>query len=225
MERQADAEGGAACVVRAGGGLLALSGLALLACAALHPILPVTPEGDLAIIGATARWYPIHVGLLVATGGIIAGIWSLVPGTSRLHRTLAPSAAALVALGQALNGVNIAYMLGAAPEYARLFAAGAFEVAAPYHAGHLAVVMAGRLGAMLVSLGAGLWAWLGFRSGEQPRWIPWLAALAALAGLPGALLARPGHPLMLTGIGAMAAWGVVAGGKLALRPRLDSGAA
>ncbi|HXG44780.1 MAG TPA: hypothetical protein VNJ71_08510 [Gemmatimonadales bacterium] len=207
--------GADAAPIRALGGLLALASLGLLACALAHPVLPLTPDGDLTLIAATAAWSPIHLGLLFSTGGIIAGIWALVPAAPPEHRLVAVAAAALVSLGLALNGVNIAFMLGAAPEYARLYAAGMREVAVSYQAAHLAVVMAGRLGATLVSFGAALWAWQAARRAEEPRWIGGLAALAAAGGMLGAVAAPPGHPLMLAGVGLLAVWGVAMGWRVA----------
>jgi len=201
------------------GGGLALGSLGLVACAAVHPVLPLTPEGDLALIGATPAWSAIHLGLLFSTGGIIAGVWAPVLAARPEQRASALAAAALVSLGLALNGVNIAYMLGAAPEYARLFAAGVREVAVPYQAGHLAVVMAGRLGAMLVSLGAALWAWRAAQGADGPRWIGGVAVLAAAGGLLGAAAAPPGHPLMLAGIGLVAVWGAAMGWNVATGKR------
>ncbi len=201
--------------IRALGGLLALGSLVLLACAAAHPILPLTPDGDLALVHATSRWYPIHLGLLAATGGMIAGIWAIVLAAPPGRRPSALATAALVSLGLALNGVNIGYMLGAAPEYARWYAAGVRDVAVPYQAGHMGVVMAGRLGAMLASFGAALWAWEAARREGERRWIGGLAALAGAGGLLGAVAAPPGHPAMLAGIGFVAVWGAVLGSRLA----------
>lgn len=201
--------------VRPLGFLLGIASATLLGCVILHPVLPLTPGGDLTLIHATRRWYPVHVGLLFATGGIIVGIWGPALAAAREVRAIALVAAALLALGQTLNGVNIAFMLGAATEYARLYQGGAGEVAVAYHAGHLGVVMAGRLGALLVSASAAIWAWLGAGTPSEPRPLRWLAALAALGGIVGAALAPPGHPLMLTAIGVMAVWGVAVGARLA----------
>jgi hypothetical protein len=201
--------------VRGLAALLAVGGVALLGGVALHPMLPLTAEGDLAVIvAAGARWPAVHQVLLLATGCIIAGIWAPGLAAPREVRIVALAAAGVLALGEALNGVNIAYMLGGATTYARFYSMGHPEAGLPYQAGHLAVVMVGRLGAELVSLSAALWAWVGFRTRGEPRWIPGLAVAASLGGMLGVLLATPGHPLMLTSIGVMAVWQAAVGSRL-----------
>jgi hypothetical protein len=194
--------------------VLAASGAALLVAVALHPMLPLTGPGDLDLIVHTARWHPVHVVLLFATAGIAIGSWAPALAVGESDRPLALAASACVALGQLLNGVNIAFMLGAAPEFARAYAAGQVDLAATYQAGHLAVVMVGRLGAVVASAGAGLWGWCLPAAAIQTPFLRSLARVAAVAGVAGACLARPGHPLMLTGIGLVAAWGTGIGGRI-----------
>jgi hypothetical protein len=187
--------------------LLLLGSLLLLICSALHPVLPLSGAEDLVMIGRMARWRWIHLGLLYATGMIIAGIWVRwmnAPGEQR--QGLAVAFLVLV-IGEALNGVNIGFMAGAGTEFARLYAAGT-DVSQIYQAQHLGAIMAGKLGGFLVSIAAGLIAAATARSRTEPRWMVGLASLACGAGLAGNLFAPPGHPLMLTSVGLMAVWQV-----------------
>lgn len=179
----------------------------LIVCSALHPVLPLTAAGDLALITATGHWRIIHVGLLYATGLIIVGLWARWLAADGAERPGLAVAFAVQGVGQALNGVNIAYMTGAGTLLARLAAEGT-DVAALYDATHAAAVMSGRLAGFLVALGAGLVAMATRQRAAEPRWLVGGAWLACVAGLAGNLLAPPGHPLMLTSVGLMAVWQV-----------------
>ena len=188
--------------------LLLLAGsLLLLVGSALHPILPLTGQGDLEMIAAMPGWRLLHLGLLYGTGMIIAGIWARMIAAEPEQRAGLGAAFALFAIGEALNGVNIGFMAGAGTEFARLFAAGV-DVTQVYQAQHLAAVMSGKLAGFLVSLSAGMLATLTGKMPGEPRWLVGLAWLACGAGLVGNLLAPPGHPLMLTSVGLMGVWQV-----------------
>jgi len=196
--------------------VLLAGSLLLLVCSALHPILPLTGQGDLAMIAAMPSWRVIHLGLLYATGMIIAGIWARVLAADPAERIGLGAACVVLSIGEALNGVNIGFMAGAGTEFARLFAAGA-DVSQVYQAGHLAAVMSGKLAGFLVSLSAGLLAMVTGTIPGEPRWLVGLAWLACVAGLAGNLLAPPGHPLMLTSVGVMGVWQVVTAVRLVRR--------
>jgi hypothetical protein len=193
--------------------LLLLAGsLLLLVCGAFHPILPLTGQGDLTMIAMMPSWKLVHLGLLYATGMIIAGIWCrmLVAEEGRAGLGVA---FVVLCIGETLNGVNIGFMAGAGTEFARLHASGA-EVAQVYQAGHLAAVMFGKLGGFLVSLAAGMIAMVTSKSGTEPRWLVATAWVACGVGLLGNLFAPAGHPAMLAGIGLMAVWQVGASVRL-----------
>ena len=188
--------------------LLLLAGsLLLLLCAAQHPVLPLDAAGDLAMIAALPRWRLIHLGLLHATGLIIAGVWSRWLTATPEARPGLAVAFAVLGMGLALNGVNIAYMTGAGTQFASLQASGT-DVLAVYGATHAGAIMAGRLAGFLVAIAAGLIAISTWSTAGEPRWLPGVAALACVAGLLGNFLATPGHPLMLTSVGMMAVWQV-----------------
>ena len=192
-------------MVRFLGFLLFLGSLALLTGAALHPILPLTADGDLALILATRHWYAIHVVLLYATGMIIAGIWSRWLVAEGAERQGLAVGFAVLGVGQVLNAVNIAYMTGAGTRLARLAAEGQ-AVGTLYEATHLFAITCGRLSGFLVSVAAGVIAIATARSPGESRWLVGIAWIACIGGLAGNLLATPGHPLMLVSVGLMAAW-------------------
>lgn len=186
--------------------LLLAGSLLLLVCSALHPVLPLTGQGDLTMIAMMPSWRLVHLGLLYATGMIIAGIWSRMLAAEEGRAGLG-AAFLVLCIGEALNGVNIGFMAGAGTEFARLHATGA-EVAQVYQAGHMAAVMFGKLGGFLVSLAAGMIALATTRNGLEPSWLVGTAWLACGVGLLGNFLAPAGHPAMLASIGLMAVWQV-----------------
>lgn len=189
--------------------LLLVGSLVLLVASARHPILPLTGPGDLVMIGATGRWHWVHLALLYSTGMIIAGIWARWLVATGEERPGLAVAFGILSIGEALNGVNIAYMTGAGTEFAHLYRAGV-DLSQVYQAQHLSAVMAGRLGGFLVAIAAGLVALATLKNREEPRWMVGLAGLACGAGLLGNFLAPSGHPLMLTSIGVMGAWQIFA---------------
>jgi hypothetical protein len=186
--------------------LVLLAGsLLLILCAAVHPILPLTAQADLQRIGNTPHWYWIHLGLLHATGLIIAGVWARYLRAHADERPGLVAAFVVFGIGQALNGVNIAFMAGAGTRFAAMYAEGA-DVASVYQALHGFAVMGGRLAGFLVAIAAGLIAATTATRPKEPRWLVGLAWVACVAGLLGDFLAPPGHPLMLTSVGLMAVW-------------------
>lgn len=196
--------------------LLLLGSVVLLVAAALHPVLPLTAAGDLAIIAAMPHWRLVHLALLHATGLIVAGIWARWLAAEPAERPGLAVAFAILGIGQALNGVNIAYMAGAGTSFAALHAGGA-EIGAVYQATHGFAVMCGRLGGFLVAIAAGMVAWTTTATPSEPRWLVGLAWVGCVAGLLGNFAAPPGHPFMLASVGVMAAWQAVTALRL-LRP-------
>jgi hypothetical protein len=189
--------------------LLLLAGsLLLIACATMHPVLPLTAEGDLALIAATPQWYLMHLALLHATGLIIVGIWARWLNAEPAERRGLGVAFVVLGIGQAFNGVNIAFMAGAGTRFAAMHAGG-IDVRAVYQATHGLAVMCGRMAGFLVAIGAGLTAMATATRLTEPRWLVGLAWLACIGGLAGDLAAEPGHPLMLTSVGLMAVWQVL----------------
>ena len=188
--------------------LLLIGSLLLIACAAMHPVLPLTAEADLALIVATPHWYLMHLALLHATGLIIVGIWARWLRADPAERLSLGVAFVILGIGQAFNGANIAFMAGAGTRFAAM-QAGGVDVRAVYQATHGFAVMCGRMAGFLVAIAAGLTAMATAANATEPRWLVGLAWLACAAGLIGSLFASPGHPLMLTSVGLMAVWQVV----------------
>lgn len=186
---------------------LLVGSLLLLVCAALHPVLPLTGPADLALIAAMPHWRLIHLGLLYGTWLIIAGVWARWLSASGAERAGLGVGFVVLGLGQALNGVNIAYMTAAGTEFAAWFQQGR-AVALLYQATHAAAVAAGRLGGFLVAIAAAVIVATTAPTAVESRWRVGLAWLAAGAGLAGNLFAPPGHPLMLASIGVLAIWQV-----------------
>jgi hypothetical protein len=197
--------------------LLLTGSLVLLVSAILHPILPLTAAGDLSLIHHTGHWHVIHLGLLYGTGLIIPGIWARWYSADGSERPGLAVAFAVLAIGEALNGVNIAYMTGPGTLLAQMASEG-IDVATVYQATHLFAVTCGRLAGFLLAIAAGLVAMSTRSSAGEPRWLVGLATLACVAGLIGNLFATPGHPLMLTSVGVMAVWQVGTAMRLLRRP-------
>jgi hypothetical protein len=195
---------------------LLLGGLLIIIGSALHPILPLQPAGDLALIARTGHWRLVHLGLLYGTGLTVAGVWARWLAGEGAERAGLGVAFVVLGLGEILNGVNIAYMTGAGTVLAAAAGSGA-DVALLYDATHAFAVVCGRLSGFLVAVAAACVALAtGARLGE-PRGLVGLAWLAAGAGLLGNFLAPPGHPLMLTSVGLMAVWQVVTAVRLLKR--------
>ncbi len=119
----------------------------------------------------------------------------------------------MLGVGEALNGVNIAYMTGAGTMLAALQRGGT-DVQAVYQSGHAAAIMSGRLAGFLVALAAGMIALSTRTRADEPRGLVGLATTACVAGLLGNFLAPPGHPLMLTSVGLIAVWQLVTAVRL-----------
>lgn len=188
--------------------LLLAGSAVLIGCAILHPVLPLTAEADLRLIAATPHWYWIHLGLLHATALIIAGIWARWLAAEPAERGPLGAAFVALAIGQTMNGVNIAFMTGAGTRLAAMHAAGA-DVLDAYQSMHGFAVMCGRMGGFLVALAAGGIAIATGARRDEPRPLVALAWLGCVAGVIGSLAAPPGHPLMLTAVGVMALWQVI----------------
>lgn len=188
--------------------LLLLGTALLLGAGAMHPILPLTGPGDLALIGSMAHWRVVHLALLYGTGLCVAGIWARWLTANALERPSLAAAFMLFAIGMTLNGINIAFMTGAGTHFATLYAQG-LPIAETYQALHLFAVNTGRLGGFMVSLAAGIIALSTRSGGQDPTLLIAVAGAAAVGGLLGNLLAPAGHPLMLASVGIMGGWQAV----------------
>lgn len=143
--------------------ILLLLGTAFLGTgSAVHPVLTGDAASDLPLMASTAHWRMMHLLMLTGSGLVIAGIWVRVldgqsnePSADRT-RAVVPLAAALavLALGETLNALNIAYMAGAGTHLAAVYAAGRAEAGPLFDATHSIGLMFARFGNFLIALGA-----------------------------------------------------------------------
>ena len=145
-----------------------LAGTALLgAGAVMHPVLAGDGAAQLRTIAGTGYWRPLHLAMLAGSGLVIAGVWV----RALRERGAAPpllAALAVIAIGLALNALNIAYMAGAGWHMATMFGAGRTEMAALFDATHPIGLMSARFGNFLVALGALLLGWVEWRDAASP---------------------------------------------------------
>ena len=195
--------------------------------AAVHPMLAGGPESQLRTIADTPHWRTMHLLMLAGSGLIIAGIWVrlLTDGTAVGVQSPpvgpafnAPLVAALavVALGLAINALNIAFMAGAGTHMAEEFAAGRTGVAPLFDATHPIGLVAARFGNFIVALGALALGWVEYQDPERPRWLAWLAWAAAAGGFFGVIFFNEASRIALAAVALLSGW-ELATALLALR--------
>jgi hypothetical protein len=135
--------------------VLLLAGTLLLGVgAALHPVLTGRAADDLRLIATTPAWRTIHLLMLAGSGLVIAGIWVRLTDTPTMQSGAIVAALAVIALGLAVNALNIAYMAGSGTHLAAMYAAGDAGVGPLFEATHPIGLMAARFGNFVVALGA-----------------------------------------------------------------------
>ena len=199
-----------------------LLGTALLGIgAAVHPVLAGDASAQLRLIAATAHWRAVHLMMLAGSGLIIAGIWVRL----LLDRAGVPGAVlaalALVALGLAINALNIAYMAGSGWHMAMLFQRGAAEMAALFEATHPIGLMAARFGNFLVALGALTLGWAEWQDASRPRWLAALAWVAAAGGVVGVLFFDEASQLALAAVALLSGWQLATGVRALVGARAE----
>ena len=196
-------------------------GTALLgAGAVMHPVLTGEAASDLRIIAGMPSWRAVHLLMLAGSALVTAGVWvRLVDDDSAAAASLrAPLVAALgvIALGQAINALNTAYMTGAGAQMAALHAAGRAEMEALFDATHPIGLVAARFGNLLVALGAIALGVVEHRDPSRPRWMAWLAWIAAAGGLVGLGFFPDSSRAILGAVALLSGW-QLATAALALR--------
>ena len=195
--------------------------------AAVHPMLAGGPEIQLRTIADTPHWRTMHLLMLAGSGLIIAGIWVrlLTDRTARgaPSQPVGPAfnaplvaALALVALGLAINALNIAFMAGAGTHMAEEFAAGRTGVAPLFDATHPIGLVAARFGNFIVALGALTLGWVERQDPTRPRWLAWLAWAAAAGGFFGVIFFNEASRIALAAVALLSGW-ELATAVLALR--------
>jgi hypothetical protein len=206
--------------------VLVLAGTALLAAGAIaHPILPGDPEAQLRIMGTTAYWRPIHIGMLAGSGLVIVGIWlRLAVGRPR-QRVALVAALACVAIGLALNALNIGFMAGQGTVDAARYAAGDPAVLSTFTDRHMGSLMIARVGNIAVVIGCLLLGWVEWGDVGRPRWMALLAWLAAVGGAIGLLMFEPWTRGALAAVALFSAWAAATALLALVTPRQDAAAA
>jgi hypothetical protein len=196
--------------------------------AAVHPMLAGGPESQLRTIADTAHWRTMHLLMLAGSGLLIAGIWvrlvtdrpMVVSQSASMTATLfngpLVAALALIALGLAINALNIGFMAGAGTHMAAEFAAGRTEVAPLFDATHPIGLVAARFGNFIVALGALALGWVESQDPTRPRWLAWLAWAAAAGGFFGVIFFNEASRVALAAVGLLSGW-ELATAVLALR--------
>ena len=196
--------------------LALLLGMILLgAGAAVHPMLAGPAESQLRTIAETSGWRTMHLLMLAGSGLLIAGIWVRLvtdrPGETRaaagrVFNAPLIASLALIALGLAINALNIGYMAGAGTYMAEQFAAGRTELAAVFDATHPIGLVAARFGNFLVALGALALGWAESQDASRPRWLAWLAWAAAAGGFVGVLFFNEASRVALAAVALLSGW-------------------
>ena len=196
--------------------------------AAVHPVLAGGPESQLRTIADTAHWRTMHLLMLAGSGLLIAGIWVRlvtdrpIPSSAGASVTAMPfngplvAALALIALGLAINALNIGFMAGAGTHMAAEFAAGRTEVAPLFDATHPIGLVAARFGNFIVALGALALGWVESQYPTRPRWLAWLAWAAAAGGFFGVIFFDEASRIALAAVALLSGW-ELATAVLALR--------
>jgi hypothetical protein len=186
--------------------------------AAVHPMLAGSPESQLRTIAETTHWRTMHLMMLAGSGLLIAGIWVRLvtdrtaagsAGSSSVGAAFnAPlvAALALIALGLAINALNIGFMAGAGTHMAAQFAAGRTEIAPLFDATHPIGLVAARFGNFIVALGAVALGWVESHDPTRPRWLAWLAWAAAAGGFFGVLFFNEASRIALAAVALLSGW-------------------
>jgi len=186
--------------------------------AAVHPMLAGGPETQLRTIADTTHWRTMHLLMLAGSGLLIAGIWvrlvtdrpmvvaQSVSATATAFNGPLVAALALIALGLAINALNIGFMAGAGTHMAAEFAAGRTEVAPLFDATHPIGLVAARFGNFIVALGALVLGWVESQDPTRPRWLAWLAWAAAAGGFFGVIFFNEASRIALAAVALLFGW-------------------
>ena len=194
--------------------LLGLGSLILVGAASFHPVLHGSASDQLKLISDTTHWRTIHLLLSLGTGLFIAGLGSRVLATPDSLRLEYGIVLSLLALGELLNGVNIAFMTAAGTELAALERQTPGSSTLLYQGIHPATLMAARLGAFLVAIAALFLTRLGRQDPAEPRWERGITLVAGLVGLTAVSLLPETNVATPIGIGIMALWGIAVAVRL-----------
>jgi len=194
--------------------LLGAGSLLLVGAASVHPVLHGSASDQLAMIGDTSHWRTIHLLLSLGTGLFIVGLGARALSTPDSLRLEYGIVLIVLALGELLNGVNIAFMTAAGTELAALERQTPGSATLLYQGIHPATLMAARLGSFLVAIAALLLARLGSHDPAEPRWERGITLVAGVVGLAAVLLLPETNVATPIGIGIMGLWGIATAVRL-----------
>lgn len=198
-----------------------LLGMVLLGLPAIvHPVLAGSAADQLRTIAGTMHWRTMHLMMLAGSGLLIAGVWvrlvtDRTGGADRAQVGAASrpgmngplvAALALIALGIAVNALNIGFMAGAGWHMAAEFAAGRTEMAPVFEGTHPIGLIAARFGNLIVALGAAGLGFAEWHDATRPRWLAWLAWGAAAGGLVGVIFFNEGSRIAVAAVALLMAW-------------------
>ena len=196
-----------------------LLGMVMLGAPAIvHPVLAGTAADQLRLIADTPHWRMMHLSMLAGSALIIAGIWvrlatDVGPGpqasTSGARSPVNPllvAALAVIALGTAVNALNIGFMAGAGWHMAAEFATGRTEMAPVFEGTHPIGLIAARFGNFIISLGALALGWAEWNDATRPRWLAWLAWGAGIGGIIGAFFFNEASRIAVAAVALLMAW-------------------
>jgi hypothetical protein len=174
----------------------------------MHPVLPAEAAGQLDVIANMGHWRAVHLMMLAGSGLVITGLWArLLVGRQAPSRVML-GALGIIALGIALNALNIAFMAGAGTLMAEHYRAGDAAIARLFEVTHPIGLMAARFGNFIIALGALLLGWSEWQSSGE-RTAPLLAGLAwvaAAGGLIGALFFSEASRMTLAAVALISGW-------------------
>lgn len=192
-----------------------LLGMVLLGLpAVVHPVLGGAAADQLRMIAETPYWRTMHLSMLAGSALIIAGIWvrlvtdrssGVVIGSTVENGPLV-AALAVIALGTAVNALNIGFMAGAGWHMAAEFAAGRTEIAPVFEGTHPIGLIAARFGNLIVSLGALGLGWAEWRDTTRPRWLAWLAWAAGVGGIIGVVFFNEASRIAVAAVALLMGW-------------------
>jgi hypothetical protein len=191
--------------------LLVAGGFLLCIAAAFHPTLPSDAPGQMQVMAATPHWRMIHLAFLAGSGLTIAGLPLRVDIDASGRLTLLRVTLAIIAVGIALNAVNVAFMAGPGAAMA-MQSRGPDPAAAEAFAGrHTSSLLAAEIGNLMVAGGCAMLGWIEWRDPPRPRWMAVLAWFAAVGGVLGVALFDPASRGAVAAVALFVVWSFATG--------------
>ena len=199
--------------------VLVAGSLLLGVAAAFHPTLPPDAAGQMHVMAATSHWRMIHVAMLAGSALTIAGMRLRIDIDGSGRVSMLRAALAIIAVGIALNAVNVAFMAGPGAAMA-LQTHGLDPAGAQAFAGrHSSSLLAAGIGNLIVAAGCALLGWIEWRDPTRPRWIAVLAYVAAIGGVLGVVLFDPASRGAVAGVALFVVWSFATGVLVLIGPR------